>query len=67
LGVLCCQICAPIAWALGHADLKAINAGRMDPEGRGLTQAGMVLGIIGTAMMIFFLGMQMFVVLLEVF
>lgn len=33
---------------LGRADIKEIDAGRMDPEGRGMTQAGMVLGIIGT-------------------
>jgi len=37
-----------MAWILGRADIKEIDAGRMDPEGRGMTQAGMVLGIIGT-------------------
>ena len=39
---------APIAWILGNIDVHEINAGRMDPEGEGVTQAGRVCGIIGT-------------------
>ena len=31
---------------MGSADLKEMEAGRMDPEGRGITQAGQILGII---------------------
>lgn len=38
-----------MAWVLGRSDLKEIAAGNMDPEGRGMTQAGMILGIIGTS------------------
>ena len=41
-----------IAWVMGSGDLKQINAGAMDPEGKGLTQAGMIMGIIGTALAI---------------
>jgi hypothetical protein len=48
LGFLVCQIFAPIAWIMGKTDLKEMDAGRMDPTGKGLTQAGMILGIIGT-------------------
>jgi len=48
LGIACCIICAPIAWVMGQGDLQKIRAGQMDPAGRSLTQAGMVLGIIGT-------------------
>ncbi len=48
LGFLICQIFAPIAWLMGRADLREMEAGRMDPTGKGLTQAGMILGIIGT-------------------
>ena len=36
-----------LAWIWGSKDLKAMDAGEMDPEGRGLTQAGMITGIIG--------------------
>jgi len=47
--VLCC--CIPLsilAWVFGSQDIKEMDAGRMDPSGRGLTQAGRILGIIGT-------------------
>ena len=37
-----------LAWVMGKADLAEIDAGRMDPEGRGMTQAGMILGMIFT-------------------
>jgi hypothetical protein len=36
------------AWTIGRRDLGKIDAGLMDPEGRGLTQAGYICGIIGT-------------------
>jgi hypothetical protein len=35
-----------LAWFWGSEDLKKMNAGRMDPEGRGSTQAGKVCGMI---------------------
>jgi hypothetical protein len=44
-------ILGPIAWILGSNDLKEIRAGRMDPEGEGMTQIGRVLGIISTVIM----------------
>lgn len=37
-----------LAWVLGRADLREMDAGRMDPEGRGATTAGMIIGIIMT-------------------
>ena len=50
LGIACCNLVSPVAWVMGHLDLNQIREGRMDPTGRGLTQAGMVLGIIGTVL-----------------
>ena len=38
------------AWTMAHTDLKLMNSGRMDPSGRGMTIAGMVLGIITTVL-----------------
>jgi hypothetical protein len=38
---------------MGRRDLKMMQQGTMDPEGRGQTQAGMVCGIIGTCLAIF--------------
>jgi hypothetical protein len=47
IGLVLCCVCAPFAWAMGQSDLRRIRAGEMDPMGLGLTQAGMILGIIG--------------------
>jgi len=44
----CGFIVGIIAWVMGNADLKEMDAGRMDPSGRGLTQAGKICGIIST-------------------
>lgn len=41
-----CPIFSILAWIMGYYDLSQIDAGRMDPRGRGMTQAGMVLGIL---------------------
>jgi hypothetical protein len=38
------------ALLMGGKDLKEMDAGRMDPEGRGLTQAGRILGIINVSL-----------------
>ncbi|MCW5776595.1 MAG: DUF4190 domain-containing protein [Phycisphaeraceae bacterium] len=51
LSLVLCQLLGPFAWIMGKGDLKRIDAGTMDPEGRGLTQAGMICGIIGTVLM----------------
>jgi len=49
LGLVLCGIFTAIpAWIMGSGDLKQIDAGTMDPSGRGLTNAGRILGIIGT-------------------
>lgn len=43
-------VCGPMAWMMGNTDLAEIRAGRMDPTGEGLIQAGRILGIIGTVL-----------------
>ncbi|VAX39569.1 hypothetical protein MNBD_PLANCTO03-53, partial [hydrothermal vent metagenome] len=52
LGILSIVIsCLPFgifAWIMGKGDLNKIETGQMDPEGKGLTKAGMICGIIGT-------------------
>jgi hypothetical protein len=58
LGLIVCMPFGTAAWVMGNSDLKSMDAGTMDPEGRGLTQAGKVLGIIATllAVLSFVLG-----------
>jgi hypothetical protein len=54
LGILSffgCSIFTAIpAWVMGNADLKDMDAGTMDPAGRGMTQAGKILGIIAVVL-----------------
>jgi hypothetical protein len=45
-------ILGPIAWIMGTNDLKEIRAGRMDPEGESLTDAGRICGMIATILSI---------------
>ncbi len=41
-----CLIFGILAWVWGNTDLQEMDAGRMDPSGRGLTQAGRIIGMI---------------------
>ena len=52
LGIVCCFICGIIAWVMGNNDLREMDAGRMDPSGRGLTQAGKICGIVSVILAI---------------
>ncbi len=46
LGLVVCFICGIIAWIMGKNDLREMDSGRMDPSGRGLTQAGRICGMV---------------------
>ena len=59
LGIVCCFICGIIAWVMGNNDLKEMAAGKMDPTGRGLTQAGKICGIVGIAIQAVVLVLQL--------
>lgn len=59
LSIVCCFICGIVAWVMGSNDLKEMAAGRMDPAGKGLTQAGKICGIIGIAIQILLLVLQL--------
>jgi hypothetical protein len=41
------SLCGPFAWFLGRKDLKAMEAGMMDPSGRSPTRSGVICGIVG--------------------
>lgn len=51
LGLVGFGILAPFAWYVGWKELRAIDVGRRPPENRGTAVAGMVLGIVGTAIL----------------
>jgi hypothetical protein len=50
LGLVLCVISGIVAWILGSTDLKEMDAGRMDPTGRSLTQAGKIIGIVAVCL-----------------
>jgi len=55
LGILGLVLCMPlgiVAWIMGSADLKDMDAGTMDPSGRGNTNAGKICGMIATILAI---------------
>ena len=52
LGIVCCFILGIIAWVMGSNDLKEMAAGRMDPSGQGLTQAGKICGMVSVILQI---------------
>ena len=52
LGIIGLVACMPVgiaAWVMGNGDLAQMDRGEMDPEGRGMTKAGKILGIISVA------------------
>jgi hypothetical protein len=55
LGILSLLVCGFLgipAWVMGNNDLKEIDAGAMDPAGRGNTNAGRICGMIGTILLV---------------
>lgn len=55
LGILSLIVCAPLgiaSWIMGNNDLREMDGGLMDPEGRSMTQAGKICGIIACILMV---------------
>lgn len=46
VSLVACQLLGVAPWIMGKADLQEMDEGRMDPSGRGLTEAGKILGIV---------------------
>ena len=65
LGILSLVVCGLFAgipaWIMGSRDLKEMDAGIMDPEGRGITTAGKICGMISCIMTIIAIAVAIFV------
>lgn len=59
LGIFCCQFLGIAAVVMAAQDLKLMNEGRMDASGKGLTIAGMVIGIISIAIFVLWMLLNM--------
>ena len=70
LGIISWAVGCPIfgicAWVMGSADLREMRAGRMDPRGTGLTQAGQIIGMLHAILTIVVIVVFVFVLLLGV-
>ena len=67
LGLVICAVCGVIALIMGKNDLRAMDSGRMDPAGRGMTQAGWILGIIGSVLLCIQLAVVVLYIVIFVF
>jgi hypothetical protein len=56
LGFVCCPVFGVAAWIMGHTALNDIAAGRVDPNSKGLVQAGYYIGIASVLINILCLG-----------
>jgi len=61
---LFCPIFGICAWVMGNADLREMQAGRMDASGTGLTQAGQIIGMINSMIAIVVIVVLVFLLLL---
>ena len=51
LGILLCSVVAPFARVIGRRSVNEIDASGGTLGGRGMAQAGFILGIIGTVLL----------------
>ena len=45
VGLVCCFPCGIAAWIMGSGDLKKIEQGLIAEDAKGMTQAGVIIGI----------------------
>ncbi|MFT5301302.1 MAG: hypothetical protein ACI814_002105 [Mariniblastus sp.] len=62
--VVSCPLFGVIAWIMGSGDLREMRAGRMDSSGMGLTQAGQILGMIHSILLLLGIAGSMFFVVM---
>ncbi|MEZ6139364.1 MAG: DUF4190 domain-containing protein [Zavarzinella sp.] len=65
LGFLICGFFGIAAWIMGKNDLAEMKQGRMDPDGKGLTLAGYILGSICVIMNVLVIIAVVAVILLD--
>ena len=51
LGLVICSVLAPFAWRIGTKTVDEIDASGGQLGGRGMAQAGYIMGIIGTVLL----------------
>lgn len=64
LGLIVCGVLAPFAWVMGNRAVAEIDANPGVYDGRGEAQAGRILGIIGSVLLIIGVVVFVFVIVL---
>ncbi len=67
LSWLGCVIFGIVAWIMANSDLRAMQEGRMDPTGEGLTKAGKIVGMISVILSIVAIPIMLILLALGVF
>jgi hypothetical protein len=52
LGLVLCQVLSPFAWGVGGRPVREIDASRGALGGRGSANAGRILGVVGTVLLV---------------
>lgn len=52
LSLICCGLLGPVAWIMGNSAIKEIDANPSAYSNRGSVQAGRIIGIIATVLLI---------------
>ncbi|MCP4246730.1 MAG: hypothetical protein GY778_06745 [bacterium] len=52
VGLLCCNLLGPVVWYMGKQEMQGIAEGRIPAANEGTAKAGMILGIICTALLV---------------
>jgi hypothetical protein len=66
LGIVVCGLVAPFAWRIGKRTVDEIDASHGQLGGRGTAQAGYILGIIGTILLVLGLLIGLLVMVLAI-
>lgn len=66
LSIVLCQILGPFAWVMGRRALAEIDASGRPYSNRGMVQAGMICGIVGTVFLALVLVWVVFAVIVAV-
>ena len=52
LSLVVCGLLGPVAWVMGNQSLSEIRGGIMDPRDEGLVNAGRIIGMIVTILIV---------------
>ncbi len=65
IGLVVCWILGIFAWTMGNKDLRRMRLGKMDPSGKGMTQAGKICGMVSVIIAITSIGVMIFFIVLD--